>query len=452
MTESAIAAIILAAGQGTRMKSSLPKVLHKIAGREMIGHTMDAARALSPATLVAVVGDNADTIRTFVHAQTADAKIAVQSPPRGTGDAVAQATPHLAGFSGVVLVLYADTPLITPQTLSALVAGINDGASVAVLGFTPSDAGAYGRLKQDADGSLAAIVEAREATPEELAITLCNSGVMAFDAAFLTANIGALSNDNAKGEYYLTDLVEIARAHDKTCMIVEADLEEVIGVNSRVELAEAEAIFQKRRRIAAMEGGATLTDPQTVYFSFNTELGRDVVVGANVVFAPGVRVGDNCEIKPYSHLEGTIIGEGASIGPFARLRPGAQINDGAKVGNFVEIKKAVIGDGAKVSHLTYIGDADIGANANIGAGTITCNYDGYSKHKTVIGAGAFVGSNSSLVAPVTIGNGAYVGSGSVITKNVDSGDLAVARGRQAAIKGWAEKFHRTHEKKNENES
>ena len=452
MSHSPIAAIILAAGQGTRMKSALPKVLHKIAGLEMIGHVTAAASALAPERLSVVIGAHGEQIKTYLGEHASNAAIAVQDPPQGTGDGVAKAVPHLDGFSGAVLVLYADTPLIEPSTLQALVREIEEGASVAVLGFTPPEPGAYGRLKRDDDGTLAAIVEAKDASPDEYAITLCNSGVMAFDAKFLSAHIGDLDNKNAKGEYYLTDLVAIARQHGKSCGIVEGDNDEVIGVNSRIELAEAEAIFQFNARVSAMENGATLTDPDTVYFSHDTKIGKDVIIGPNVIFGTGVSVADNVEVKPFSHLEGTNIGEGASIGPFARLRPGANLQAGAKIGNFVEIKKADIGAGAKVSHLSYIGDATIGADANIGAGTITCNYDGYAKHHTSIGEGAFIGSNSSLVAPVKIGERAYVGSGSVITKNVVDGDLAVARGRQAAISGWAEKFHQTHAKKANKES
>ena len=447
MTDLPTAAVILAAGHGTRMKSALPKVMHEIGGRAMIAHVIDAAAALSPARMAVVVGDHAPQVGDFAKTLRSDIAVAVQAPPQGTAHAVAQALPALEGFSGAVLVLYADTPLVTPETLRALAAEIANGAAVAVLGFTPEDPGAYGRLKRDGSGALAAIVESKDASAEELKIALCNSGVMAIDAAFLMKRLKDIGKNNAKGEYYLTDIVALARKDGKSCAIVEADAKEVLGVNSRVELAEAEAVFQDRMRNSAMEAGATLADPSTVYFSWDTKLGKDVAVGQNVVFGPGVSVADNAEIKPFSHLEGASVASGASVGPFARLRPGAALKTGAKAGNFVEIKNAVIGDGAKVSHLTYIGDADVGAGANIGAGTITCNYDGYGKFKTVIGKDAFIGSNSSLVAPVTIGDGAYVGSGSVVTKDVAPGDLAVARARQTAVKGWAARFHETRKDK-----
>ena len=447
MTNSPIAAVILAAGHGTRMRSARPKVLHEIGGLAMIAHVLNAARALQPERLAVVIGDHAPEVGAVAQQIDAAVDIAVQAPPQGTADAVAKAMPSLEGFAGAVLVLYADTPLVTAETMRALADEIEAGAAVAVLGFTPDLPGAYGRLKLDADGMLAAIVEAKDATPEELEIDLCNSGVMAVDAGFLAARLKDIGNDNAKGEYYLTDIVALARADGCACAVIEADEDEVLGVNSRAELAEAEAIFQGRMRLDAMENGATLADPLTVYFSHDTVLGKDVTVGQNVVFGPGVHIGDNVEIKAFSHLEGARVDAGATIGPFARLRPGAEIGERAKIGNFVEVKKAVVHAGAKVSHLTYIGDAEIGAEANIGAGTITCNYDGYGKHKTVIGAGAFIGSNAALVAPVTIGDGAYVGSGSVITKDVAPDDLAVARGRQTALKGWAARLRKSHEDK-----
>jgi bifunctional UDP-N-acetylglucosamine pyrophosphorylase/glucosamine-1-phosphate N-acetyltransferase len=447
MKEQKTAAVILAAGHGTRMKSALPKVMHQIGGRAMIAHVIDAAAALTPERMAVVIGDHAPAVGEFAKSVDPKIAVAVQSPPKGTGHAVMQALPALQGFSGAVLVLYADTPLVRPETLRALAGEIAKGAAVAVLGFTPADPGAYGRLKRDGQGALAAIVEAKDASPEELNIALCNSGVMAINAAFLTKRLKDIGNKNAKGEYYLTDIVALARKDGESCAVIEAETQEVIGVNSRVELSEAEAVFQKRMRRAAMENGATLADPETVYFSFDTKLGKDVVVGQNVVFGPGVTLADGAEVKPFSHLEGASLASGATAGPFARLRPGADLKSGAKVGNFVEIKKAVIGDGAKVSHLTYIGDAEVGADANIGAGTITCNYDGYGKHKTIIGKGAFIGSNSALVAPVTIGDGAYVGSGSVVTKDVEPGDLAVARSRQTAIKGWAARFRKANEDK-----
>lgn len=427
------------------MRSALPKVMHPIGGKAMIAHVISAARALSPKKTVVVIGDHAPEVGDLAHTIDDSIGVAVQAPPQGTGHAVMQAMPHFDDFNGAVIVLYADTPLVTPQTLEHLVSEVAAGAAVAVLGFTPQDPGAYGRLKCDDAGTLTAIVEAKDANAEELTITLCNSGVMAIDSAFLKARLNDIGNNNAKSEYYLTDLVALACADGKICTVVEADENEVLGVNSRLELAVAEQIFQGRMRHSVMEAGATLLDPQTVYFSHDTEIGKDVLIGQHVVFGPGVSIADNVEIKAFSHLEGATVAANAVIGPFTRLRPGTEIGTNAKVGNFVEIKKADIADGAKVNHLSYIGDASVGAKTNIGAGTITCNYDGYGKHKTTIGANAFIGSNSALVAPVTIGDGAYVGSGSVITKNVDADDLAVARGRQAAIKGWATRFRKTHE-------
>lgn len=440
MNKRSVAAVILAAGHGTRMKSSLPKVLHAVGGRSMLAHVMAAAEALAPERLAVVIGAQAPAVGDAARAIRADVAVAVQNPPRGTGDAVKQATPALKGFSGVVLVLYADTPLVAPETLHALAAKVEGGVAVAVLGFRPDDPGAYGRLKTDAAGGLEAIVEAKDASPEELKIGFVNSGVMAVDAEFLLRALPQLKDDNAKKEFYLTDVVAIARREGLACAVAEAAEDEVAGVNSRAELSAAEAIFQKRARLAAMEGGVTLIDPSTVYFAWDTQIESDVVVEPNVFFGPGVAIATGATIRANSHLEGATVGPGASVGPFARLRPGTDLGKDAKVGNFVEVKNAVVGAGAKLPHLTYAGDASIGANANLGAGTITCNYDGFSKHRTEIGAGAFIGSNSALVAPVTIGAGAYVGSGSVITKNVEPDALAVARGRQADFRGWAAKF------------
>lgn len=440
MNKRAIAAVILAAGHGTRMKSATPKVLHAIGGRSMLAHVMAAAAELSPARLSVVIGSQAPEVGDAAKTIRPDVAIAVQDPPRGTGDAVKQAAPALAGFSGTVLVLYADTPLVTAATLKALSAKVEDGAAVAVLGFKPADPGAYGRLKTNATGSLEAIVEAKDATADELRINFVNSGVMAVDASFLARALPQLKDNNAKKEFYLTDIVAIARREGLTCAVAEASAEEVAGVNSRAELSQAEAIFQKRARAFAMEAGVTLLDPAAVYFAWDTRIANDVVIEPNVYFGEGVQIGSGAVIRACSHIEGASIGENAVVGPFARLRPGAVLARETKVGNFVEIKNSQVGDGAKVPHLTYVGDASVGAQANIGAGTITCNYDGFSKHRTEIGAGAFIGSNSSLVAPVRIGDGAYVGSGSVITKDVEANSLAVARGRQTAFQGWAAKF------------
>ncbi|MEO0399257.1 MAG: bifunctional UDP-N-acetylglucosamine diphosphorylase/glucosamine-1-phosphate N-acetyltransferase GlmU [Pseudomonadota bacterium] len=442
MGKKPLAAIVLAAGHGTRMKSETPKVLHAIAGRSMLAHVMAAADALSPVRCAVVIGDHAPSVGDAARSIDPEVFIGVQAPPRGTGDAVMKAEPVLDGFEGVVLVLYADTPFVRPKTLAAMAAEIEAGAGVAVLGFRPADPGAYGRLKCAPDGALEAIVEAKDATPDELAISLVNSGVMAFEAGFLRCGLPQLSPENAKNEYYLTDLVAIARAEGLRAAVVEAAPDEVMGVNARDELAAAEAVYQSRRRAAAMADGVTLIDPETVYFSYDTDIAADVVIEPNVYFGPGVRVEAGVRIKAFSHIEGASIGAGAQIGPFARLRPGADLSADVKVGNFVEIKKAALGPGAKVSHLSYIGDATVGADANIGAGTITCNYDGYNKHLTEIGEGAFIGSNTALVAPLTIGAGAYVGSGSVITKNVAADALAVARGRQSDIPGWAARLRR----------
>lgn len=442
MSPPPIAAVILAAGHGTRMKSATPKVLHAIGGRSMLGHVMTTAARLSPQRLAVVIGAQAPEVGEAARAIRGDAAVAVQAPPRGTGDAVKQALPALEGFDGVVLILYADTPLLTEKTLRALADRAASGAG-AVLGFRPNEPGAYGRLKT-ANGELLAIVEARDAAPDELAIPLCNAGAMAVQAELLRKHLPRLKNDNARSEFYLTDIVAMARAGGGRFAVVEAGEEEVMGVNSRVELAEAEAAFQRRRRREAMENGATLIDPDTVYFAADAEIGADVTVEPHVWLGPGTRIADGVRICAFSHLEGASAARGAVIGPFARLRPGAELAEKSRVGNFVEVKKATIGEGAKVNHLTYIGDADVGAGANIGAGTITCNYDGFSKHRTEIGEGAFIGSNSALVAPVKIGRGAYVGSGSVITKAVEDGALAVARGRQSEIKGWADRFRAAH--------
>lgn len=439
-----VAAIILAAGHGTRMRSTTPKVLHEIGGRAMLGHVLDSAACLDPQQCVVVVGAQGDRVADAAADFQPGIAIARQDPPRGTGDAVMQAMKHIDGFTGAVLVLYADTPLIQPETLSALIKDIDDGAAAAVLGFHPSTEHAYGRLKMSSDGMLEAIIEAKDAQEDELKINFCNSGMMALDADFLRAGLPQLTDDNAKKEYYLTDLIAIARREGRICAAREVSEDEVIGVDARSDLAIAEKLYQDQRRKDAMDAGVTLIDPPTVYFSHDTALENDVVVEPHVVFGPGVNISRGARVKAFTHIEGASLAEGASAGPYARLRPGAEIGANAKIGNFVEIKKAAIGENVKVSHLTYIGDAEIGPRANIGAGTITCNYDGYNKHKTTIGADAFIGSNSSLVAPVVIGDGAYVGSGSVITRPVEAGDLAVARGRQAVIKGWAARFRKAH--------
>ena len=432
-----IAAILLAAGQGTRMKSAKPKVMHALAGRPMILHLLDMVRSLDAAQSVVVVGPGMEEIGAAV----APVPTVLQQDRLGTGHAVAQAKPLLKDFEGTVLVLYGDTPLITPATIQAMLDRrlVSPHPSVVVLGFRPKDPAEYGRLVFGANG-LQAIVEYKDATPQQRDIPLCNSGVMAIDGKHLFGLLDKLGNDNAKGEYYLTDIVKLAVAHGLTASYVEADEEELLGVNSRAELAEAEALVQRRLRVKTMAGGVTLVDPASVTLHWDTKLGQDVTVGPNVVFGPGVTVADNVEIRPFCHLEGVTIASGAQIGPFARLRPGAEIGENAHIGNFVEVKKATVEAGAKVNHLTYIGDARVGAGANVGAGTITCNYDGFGKYFTDIGQGAFIGSNSSLVAPVKIGDGAVVGAGSVITKDVASDALAVGRGTQMELPGWAQRF------------
>ncbi len=448
MSTDAVATVILAAGKGTRMKSALPKVMHAIGGRPMVQHVLATAAALDAEKQVVVVGpDMAD-----VAGAVAPWDTAVQENQLGTGDAVLAARSLLAGFTGTVLVLYGDTPLIRTETLRAMIAKrAETGAAVVVLGFRPDEPGGYGRLVTAPDGSLDAIVEAKEATPEQLEIDLCNSGVMAIDGAAMFDLLDAVGNDNAKGEYYLTDIVEIARSRQMRGAYIEAEEAELLGVNSRADLAVAESVLQGWLREAAMAGGATLTAPETVFFSWDTRLGQDVIVGPHVFFGPGVTVDDTAEIRAYSHLEGAHVKSSAQVGPYARLRPGAVLEAGSRVGNFVEIKNAVLGEGAKANHLSYIGDADVGAGANIGAGTITCNYDGYLKWRTKIGAGAFIGSNSALVAPITVGDGAIVGAGSTITRDVEPDALGVTRADQEEIPGAAKRFreHRAAMKKNQ---
>ena len=433
-----LAALILAAGKGTRMKSALPKVLHPIAGRTMVGHVLDAVAGLDPARVAVVIGPDMEDVAEAV----APAAAVVQPEQLGTADAVKAARDVLPPIEGTVLVLYGDTPFIGRGTLEKMVAAREAAAetAVVVLGFRPADPGAYGRLVLAPNGDLQAIVEARDASPDVLAIDLCNSGVMAIDGARLWELIDAVGNDNAKGEYYLTDIVAIARSQGLTCTFIEADAEELSGVNSRAELAVAEAIMQQRLRAAAMANGATLIDPTTVWFSYDTRIGEDVTIGPNVFFGPGVSVANGAEIRAFSHLEGATLGEDVTVGPFARLRPGAVVAKGARVGNFVEVKNATLEEGAKVNHLTYIGDARVGEAANVGAGTITCNYDGFLKHHTDIGAGAFIGSNTALVAPVKIGAGAIVGAGSTIGKDVEADALAVERADTKMTRGWAKMF------------
>lgn len=441
MAHSELAIVVLAAGKGTRMKSKLHKVLHPLGGRPMLNHLMDTADLLNPSRKVIVVGAGKEQVENSV-GDTAE--VVVQEPQLGTGHAVQVTKQALSGFKGRVLVLYGDVPLVSQKTMEEMV---SNKADVVVLGFTPEDAKAYGRLKVNNDGNLDAIIEYKDANEDERAIKLCNSGIMALKGDSMFELLDALSNDNAASEYYLTDVVEIANSKGLKCAVTMASEQEVTGINSRSELASAEKMYQQSRRQYFMDEGVTLIDPETVYFSHDTIIGRDVIVGPNVFFGPGVEIADNVTINAYCHLEGASVGEGANIGPFARLRPAAKLGAGVKVGNFVEIKKADIEEGAKVSHLSYIGDARVGKNANIGAGTITCNYDGYFKYHTDIGEGAFIGSNSALVAPVNIGDGAIVGAGSVITSVVNSDELAIERSKQRSVGGWAASFRKKQQEK-----
>lgn len=442
MSKKKTAAIVLAAGLGTRMKSALPKVMHPIGGRPMINHLLATLDKIHVDQTVVVVGPDMAALESAV----APRKTAVQHDRAGTGDAVRVGMEALGSFKGNVLILYGDTPLLREQTLNAMLEAREAvpgqvSPTVVVLGFEPLDPGAYGRLVLDEDdGELLGIVEYNDATPEQREITLCNSGVMCFDGEMLPQFLSRLNNDNAKGEYYLTDCVGFAREDGFRCAVVEGDEEELIGVNSRVELAQAEVIFQDFMRDKVMKGGATLLDPSTVYFSYDSKIGRDVVIEPNVHFGLGVKVGNNVTIKGFCHIEGATIADGASVGPFARLRPGTDLGEDVKVGNFVELKNATLGKDAKVSHLSYIGDARVGADANIGAGTITCNYDGFMKHHTDIGAGAFIGSNSALVAPVSIGAGAIVGAGSTITQDVDADAIVTTRVEQKTLRATAARY------------
>lgn len=434
------AAVILAAGKGTRMKSNLHKVLHPIAGRPMLEHLLANVDRLGPARTVVIVGSGREQLEPVVGAYGGE--VIVQEPQLGTGHAVQQAEAALAGFDGDIVILYGDTPLVEPATMERMLDRLHadDRPAVVVLASRPVDPRAYGRVIVDSGGTIRKMVEYKDASPEERACTLCNSGLMAVRAGDLFELLGRVGNDNAAGEYYLPDIVMLAAADGRASVVVETDEAEVAGVNSRSELAALEAEWQQRRRQQAMDDGVSLIAPETVWFSYDTRIGRDTIVEPNVVFGAGVTVGEGVRIRAFSHIEGATIAEGAEIGPYARLRPGAEIGDGAKVGNFVEVKKARLGKGAKANHLSYIGDADVGAGANIGAGTITCNYDGFLKYQTVIGEGAFIGSNSALVAPVAIGKGAIVGAGSVVTRDVAADALALVRPDQVEKPGWAVRF------------
>ncbi|MCV0396866.1 MAG: bifunctional UDP-N-acetylglucosamine diphosphorylase/glucosamine-1-phosphate N-acetyltransferase GlmU [Rhizobiaceae bacterium] len=421
--------VILAAGEGTRMKSARPKVLHEIAGLPMICHVARAAAAAGGGDMAVVVGRGAEMVREALHDDGHDGHAFLQAERLGTAHAVLAARDALARGYDDVLVMFGDTPLLDTDALKACRAALADGVSVAVMGFRASDPAGYGRLIEK-DGQLVAIREDRDCLPEELEIDFCNGGLMAIAGDRALSLLTRIGNDNAKGEYYLTDIIALAHGDGLRVVATEAPYESVLGVNSRAELAEAEAIWQRRRRHAAMLDGVTMLAPDTVTFSHDTTVEADVTIEPNVFFGPGVRVAREATIRAFSHLEQASVGPGAEVGPFARLRPGADLREGTKVGNFCEIKKAVIDTGAKVNHLTYIGDASVGAGANIGAGTITCNYDGFNKYRTDIGAGAFVGSNSSLVAPISIGAGAYIASGSVVTEDVPADALAFGRAHQ----------------------
>ncbi|MGO8798115.1 MAG: bifunctional UDP-N-acetylglucosamine diphosphorylase/glucosamine-1-phosphate N-acetyltransferase GlmU [Roseiarcus sp.] len=432
-------AVVLAAGEGTRMKSARPKVLHEIAGRSMLAHVLGAVAAAGAGEIALVIGPDRDDVAAEALKAAPGVAISVQARRLGTAHAALAARQAIAAGYDDVLIVYADTPLIRAATLEGLYDALAAGADVAALGFEARDPTGYGRLVEQ-DGRLAAIREHQDASEAERAIRLCNAGPVAIAGASALALLDSVGADNRAREFYLTDVVAIAAARGLAAATRLAPEDEVMGVNDRAQLAAAEAVMQRRLREAAMRGGATLIAPDTVFFSHDTKIGRDVLVEPNVVFGKGVEIADGAVIHAFSHLEGAKVAPKASVGPYARLRPGADIAAGAKVGNFVEVKNASIEAGAKVNHLSYIGDARVGAGANIGAGTITCNYDGFSKFRTDIGAGAFIGSNSALVAPVSVGEGAYVGSGSVVTKDVEPDALAVARGRQVVKPGWAKAF------------
>jgi len=435
----ATALIILAAGQGTRMNSERPKVMHELGGAPLFAHALAAGASLSPEQTVLVAGHGAQAVAGAARVLDPDITVVTQEEQLGTAHAVAQARDALSGFQGDAIVLYGDTPFIRPETLEAMASARAGGADVVVLGFQAADPGRYGRLVMQGD-ALDRIVEFKDATVEERAISLCNSGVICADAGLLFDLISNVGNENASGEYYLTDVVAIARSRALKASVVTCDEAETLGINTRAELAAAEASFQAGARSAAMENGVTLMAPETVFFSFDTMIGRDAVIEPNVFFGPGVTIENGARIRAFSHLEGAHVSTGAIAGPYARLRPGAELSNNARVGNFVEIKNAQVGEGAKVNHLTYVGDATVGESANIGAGTITCNYDGVSKHHTHIGARAFIGSNTMLVAPVSVGDEAMTATGTVVTANVPDGAMAVGRAKMEIKPGLAIKL------------
>ena len=435
-----IAVVILAAGKGTRMRSDLPKVLHKAAGRTLLSHVLHSAAKAKPQRTVIISGPQMPEVGMEAQQVTPGAVIAIQEKRQGTAHAVGIAKEGLKGFEGTVLVLYGDVPLIRTETITALADAVSEESPLAVLGFRAVNPTGYGRLIQNRAGKLIAIREELDTTVDERRIDLCNSGFIAIKANLLWELLPKIGNDNAKHEYYLTDLVGLTVAEGRQVALAECPEAEVHGVNTRAQLAQIESLLQARYRQSAMDNGATLIDPASVFFSADTEIGKDVTIEPHVVFGPNVKIGDNVEILAFSHIEGAAISDGVRVGPFARLRPGAEIGSNAHIGNYVEIKKAKIGEGAKINHLTYIGDASVGARSNIGAGTITCNYDGFEKHHTEIGADVFVGSNTALVAPVKVGDGANIAAGSVITQNVPGDALAITRGQQAVKPGWAKKY------------
>jgi bifunctional UDP-N-acetylglucosamine pyrophosphorylase / glucosamine-1-phosphate N-acetyltransferase len=434
------AVVILAAGQGTRMRSDTHKVLHPIASRALLLHLLDCVDALGTDRRIVVVGKGRDQVEQALDGR--DVAVVHQAKQLGTGHAVQQTAEALVGYEGPVLILYGDTPFVEAETLRRMLDRLDGdgGPGVVVLASCPADPLKYGRIILGEGDRIAKMVEFKDATEEERAVRLCNSGMMAIRARDLFRWLAEVGNDNAAGEYYLPDVVNIAAAEGREAVVIEGDPYETAGVNSRAELAHLELEWQRRRREQALDEGATLIDPESVWFAYDTKLGRDVTVEPHVVFGPGVEVADGATIHAFSHIEGAIIGAKARIGPFARIRPGTRLAERTKVGNFVELKKAEVGEGAKVNHLSYVGDASVGARANIGAGTITCNYDGYGKYRTEIGAGAFIGSNTALVAPVRVGDGAVVGAGSVITRDVEADSLAVERTEQKGIAGWAKRF------------
>jgi bifunctional UDP-N-acetylglucosamine pyrophosphorylase / glucosamine-1-phosphate N-acetyltransferase len=444
---SPLAAVILAAGKGTRMKSDRLKVMHPVAGRSMIDHLLASVAELGAERVVVVAGTGREELE---KALAGRATIAVQESQLGTGHAVQQAQEALADFSGDVLIMFGDVPFVRPETMRAMIARLHgaDAPAVVVLGFEPDDTLQYGRVIAHADGRIVKMVEHKDATDDERACKLSNSGLMAVRNADLFGLLDRVGNANAQGEYYLVDIVNVASTDGRTsAVVITDDPDEVAGINSRAELAEAEARWQARRRARAMAEGASLVAPETVWFAWDTALGRDVTVEPNVVFGPGVQVADGATIRAFSHLEGASVGAAAVVGPFARLRPGAVLEEKSRVGNFVEVKNATLAAGAKANHLTYLGDADIGAGANIGAGTITCNYDGYFKYRTTIGERAFIGSNSALIAPVKIGADAIVAAGSAVSRDVADGELRMVRGEQLVKPGWADRFHDAMKKK-----